>query len=306
MEKTNREKSKMNRDIKISGVVAWPSDKDRVGIMESFGLALREVVQRIGRDNEYELGTVWISERQNFDHPVDVFVNLVDVREHLELVRLLIGAKWRKSEIKASLSKVDRNWPAYGWKAANSAVTVFTGEKIELRPGAELREKEARALNAYWDECSRKSKEEEKEKKVGPMWDDWRELHDEVQPVVEEPVVERRPLVSIMRKRYAPRASSASRVTFTSEVATSTDGSTVTVNDAATMTTDGAVHSVVRMKDAATMTNEDSSRDEIEKEVAVLRLRVAELEVDLSEVWYRQEETRRSLVSMRQQMDSRK
>ena len=72
------------------------------------------------------------------------------------------------------------------------------------------------------------------------------------------------------------------------------------------MTTDGAVHSVVRMKDAATMTNEDSSRDEIEKEVAVLRLRVAELEVDMSEVWYRQEETRRSLVSMRQQMDSRK
>ena len=69
----------MNRDIKISGVVAWPSDKDRVGLMENFGLALRELVQRIGRDTEYELGTVWISERQNFEQPVDVFVNLVDV-----------------------------------------------------------------------------------------------------------------------------------------------------------------------------------------------------------------------------------
>ena len=95
----------MNRDIKISGVVAWPSDKDRAGLIENFGLVLRELVQRIGRDTEYELGTVWISERQNFEQPVDVFVNLVNVREHLELVRLLIGAKWRAREIKASLSK---------------------------------------------------------------------------------------------------------------------------------------------------------------------------------------------------------
>ena len=296
----------MNRDIKISGVVAWPSDKDRAGLIENFGLVLRELVQRIGRDTEYELGTVWISERQNFEQPVDVFVNLVNVREHLELVRLLIGAKWRAREIKASLSSVDRKWPAYGWKAAKSTVTIFTGEKIELRPVAELREKEARALNAYWDECDRQSKEEEKEKKVGPSWDDWRQLQDCVQPVVEEPVVEEKPLVSIMRKRFAPRASSAPRVMFTSEVATMTDGPTVVVKDAATTTTDGAVQSTVRMKDAATMTNEDSSRDEMEKEVAVLRLRVAELEVDMSEDWYRQEETRRSLVAIRQQMDSRK
>ena len=160
-----------------------------------------------------------------------------------------------------------------------------------------------------WAEIKRKDKEEDDKRKVGPLWDGWRELLDE-KPVVEvTPVVERRPLVSIMRKRYAPRASSASRVTFTCEVATSTDGSMVTVNDAATMTTGGAVQSVVRMKDAATMTSENSSREnreEIEKEVAVLRLRVAELEVDLSEVWSRQEETRRSLVSMRQQLDARR
>ena len=134
--KPNIEISKMSRDIKISGVVAWPSDNDRMGLMESFGLALRELVQRIGRDTEFELGTVWISDRQDFEHPVDVFVNLVYAHEHVEMVRLLIGAKWRGHEIRASVSKVERKWPAYGWKAVNSTVTVFKGEKIELRPGA--------------------------------------------------------------------------------------------------------------------------------------------------------------------------
>ena len=110
---------------------------------------------------------------------------------------------------------------------------------------------------------------------------------------VEEPVVsveKKKPIVSILRKKFGPRSSSASRGAFT--------------NDASTMT-DGGSRPNVAMNDAATMTDEEvgSSRDEVEKEVAVLRLRVAELEVDMAEVWYQQEETRRSLVAMKQKLD---
>ena len=70
--------------------------------------------------------------------------------------------------------------------------------------------------------------------------------------------------------------------------------------------TDGGSRMDVSTSDAATMTNEEvSNRVEVEKEVAVLRLRVAELEADMVEVWYKQEETRRSLVAIKQKLDER-
>ena len=148
----NEKNNNMNRDIKVSGVVAWPCDEDRVGLMENFGLALRELVQRIGRDKEFALGTVWISERQDFDMPVDAFVNLVDVREHPAFILMFEGAKWRSGGLKAVLSSVDRTWQAYGWKADKSTVSVFSGEKIELSVGTERHEKQLRFLKNVGEE----------------------------------------------------------------------------------------------------------------------------------------------------------
>ena len=294
----------MNRDIKVSGVGAWPCDKNRVGLMESFGLTLRELVQPIGRDTEFALGTVWISERQDFSGPVDVFVNLVDVQEHPAFILLLAGARWRSNGLKAVLSSVERKWPAYGWKAENSTVTVFSGEKIELIAGAVRHEKQLRFLKdagEKWDRERVLEREAERAKRAERVQAEEAQAEQSaqnprVQPVeacAVEPAVENvedrpgKPIVSILRRKLGSRSRSAARVAFASDAATLTD---VATKDAATMTNENDVSSV------------ESGRAECEKEVAVLRMRVAELEEYVVELWYEQEETRRSLVAIRQRL----
>ena len=196
-------------------VVAWPCDVNRVGLMESFGLALRELVQRLGRDKEFSIGTVWISERQDFDKPVDVFVNLADITEHPAFTLVLSRAKWRSNELTAVLSSVDRKWPAYGWKAEKSTVNIFSGEKIELTVGMEGQEKHLRLMKKHCEELDRtraEEKEVERAKRVEGIRAEEAQADQSAQnsraQAAEAPIAsveKKKPLVSILRKKFGPR-----------------------------------------------------------------------------------------------------